>query len=168
MPSYFYTMADSGMTLVKALLDIENPKTFEQIFVSIDKKEMVIVSGEHDNEYVPGFGSLNAVEVDPVGDDEPWEGMAEEGSVGQSESVFFNTPVLAPGTYRFEMTGDGDADLYVRMGESPSEDLYDCRPFSLGSEESCEVEINVMTPLYAMVRGWHGDSSFELIATQVD
>ena len=168
MPSYFYTMADSGMTLIKALLNIENPKTYEQIFVSIDKKEMVIVSGEHDNEYVPGFGSLESTEVEIVGGEVPWEGMMKEGTVGKSEEVFFQTPALAPGTYRFEMSGDGDADLYVRMGESPSLDLFDCRPFSSGSVESCEVEINVATPLYAMVRGWHGDSNFELVATQVD
>ncbi len=35
------------------------------------------------------------------------------------------------------MTGDGDADLYVRKAAAPSLTSYDCRPYQTGSAESC-------------------------------
>jgi hypothetical protein len=33
--------------------------------------------------------------------------------------------------------GTGDADLYVRLGEQPSESSYDCRPYKDGTDETC-------------------------------
>ena len=164
MPSYFYTMADSGMTLVKALLDVENPKTYEQIFAGIDSHEMVIVSGEHDNVFVPGFG---AVEVTPETLEASWEGMEESAVVDQGDEMFFSTPVLAPGKYQFVLSGTGDADLYIRVGEAPSQALYDCRPYAFGSDEICEVDLNVPTPVYVMLHGWSGPADVTLEGTPV-
>ena len=38
----------------------------------------------------------------------------------------------------FVMTpGSGNADLYVRFGSPPTDSLYDCRPYRLGSNETC-------------------------------
>ncbi|GGI91268.1 hemagglutinin [Shewanella hanedai] len=36
--------------------------------------------------------------------------------------------------------GTGDGDLYVRYGEAPTMDTYDCRPYSGGNDESCPVD----------------------------
>jgi uncharacterized protein YkwD len=36
--------------------------------------------------------------------------------------------------------GTGDADLYVRFGEQPSESSYDCRPFEDQTAETCTFE----------------------------
>jgi hypothetical protein len=33
--------------------------------------------------------------------------------------------------------GSGNADLYVRFGSAPTDSLYDCRPYRLGSSETC-------------------------------
>ncbi len=33
--------------------------------------------------------------------------------------------------------GTGDADLYVKFGQQPTQTTYDCRPFLLGNYESC-------------------------------
>jgi len=35
--------------------------------------------------------------------------------------------------------GTGDADLYVRLGQAPSQQTYDCRPYQTGSNESCTI-----------------------------
>ncbi|MGE0547952.1 MAG: PPC domain-containing protein [Kofleriaceae bacterium] len=35
------------------------------------------------------------------------------------------------------MTGNGDADLYVKRGQEPTEDVYDCRPYGGDSNETC-------------------------------
>lgn len=36
--------------------------------------------------------------------------------------------------------GTGDADLYVRFGNTPTTTLYDCRPYVNGNTESCNIE----------------------------
>ena len=37
------------------------------------------------------------------------------------------------------MTGTGDADLYVRFGEQPTKEAYDCRPYANGTNETCNL-----------------------------
>ena len=36
--------------------------------------------------------------------------------------------------------GNGDADLYVRYGSAPTATLYDCRPYTSGSNETCTID----------------------------
>ena len=67
------------------------------------------------------------------------------------------------GRYVFEMTGTGDADLYVRVGTAPTTELYDCRPYDVDSNETCEVEITTSAPVHVMVRGWADSSGYELV-----
>ena len=145
MPSFFRSMPSATFALVDALMDNENPRTYEKIFERVDRSEVVLVTGEHDNVYYPGY----------TGTETPaftWEGIQEEGSLAQGETRFFQTPTLAQGRYRFEMTGTGDADLYVRLGESPTTELFDCRPFLDGTDESCEVDLDNPAPIYVMIR----------------
>ena len=44
--------------------------------------------------------------------------------------------VAAGTTLTATMTGDGDADLYVRKGAAPTAERYDCRPYTNGSTET--------------------------------
>lgn len=42
-------------------------------------------------------------------------------------------------TLRIQMSGgSGDADMYVRFGDLPTTNTFDCRPFRNGNEESCD------------------------------
>jgi hypothetical protein len=54
MPAYFHMLPSGTMAVLKALMQPSAPKTFEQIFGGIDPKQVVIVTGEEDNVYVPG------------------------------------------------------------------------------------------------------------------
>ncbi len=155
MPSFFREMSNSTMALIRALLEADEPRTYEQIFADIDDDEVVIVSGEHDNVFVPGGAG-----TDPV---DSWGGLVESGVVEAGQENRYATPTLPAGTYKFEIAGDGDADLYVRIGEEPTESLYDCRPFRNGSAESCVVELPAATTVHVMVRGWDPSSVYELI-----
>jgi hypothetical protein len=149
-------MSNATMAIVRGLLNWEQPKTYEQIFKSVDSSQVVIVSGEQDNEYFPGW---------PGGGDEPvvgWEGMEESGSVAAGIENRYETPPLGPGSYEFAMTGDNDADLFVRIGEPPTKQLWDCRPFKTGSNETCVVELTATTPVHVMVRGWASSSNYSL------
>jgi hypothetical protein len=61
----------------------------------------------------------------------------ESSSTGAREWRHFGPYRAAPGVITVEMTGTGDADLYVRMNGQPSLNLYDCRPYKGNTKESC-------------------------------
>ena len=159
MPSFFSSMSNATMSIMKGLLDYEQPRTYEQIFTNIDSAEVVLVSGEQDNVYVPGYTE------DPTDDPTPvsWVGLDESGDVSRGEELHFSTPTLATGTYRFELSGTEDADLYVRLGKAPTMDIFDCRPWSVGSAETCEVEVTTPTTVHVMVTAWSEQATFGLI-----
>ena len=158
LPSFFRSMPDASMALINGLLEYDDPRTYESIFRNIDSSEVVLVSGEQDNVYVPGFG-----EDDDGGDPvENWDGLSEAGTVVTDQEERYETPLLASGRYRFELTGSEDADLYVRVGDVPSTENYDCRPYLNGSNESCTVEITTPAKIHLMVRGWNASSDYQL------
>ena len=56
-------------------------------------------------------------------------------------------------------TGTGDADLYVKRGEEPTQDVYDCRPFAQSSTEKCDkAQFNATGPakFYVGLNGYAG------------
>ncbi len=152
MPSFFSSMPNATMALINGLLDHENPKNYESIFRNVDSSEVVLVSGEQDNTFVPGGG----------GNPTTWDGMNESGTVKAKVENRFETPVLEAGRYEFTLTGTGDADLYVRLGTKPTTSTFDCRPFLTGSDETCTVEVTTPTAVHVMVRGWAANSSYTL------
>ena len=153
MPSFFREMPNGTMAFIRALMDQDDPKTYETIFEDIDDDEVVIVSGEHDNKFVPGGGG------DPV---DTWDGLSKSGTVAAGEEHHFTTPTLDAGTYTFVLSGNNDADLYVKIGAEATESSWDCRPFRAGSAEQCTVEIGAPTTLHVMVRGWDPSSDYAL------
>lgn len=159
MPSFFHANANNNLAFIRALIDVEQPLSYEQIFAKIDRSQVIVVSGEDDNVFVPGFDP-----DDGGGDDgDPaWAGMTESGTVVRDQELRFNTPKLAAGRYEFTMTGTSDADLYVRIGQDPTRSVFDCRPFLTGSNETCTVELPTASELHVMVRGWNASSTFEL------
>lgn len=163
LPAFFHSMSAATLALVRGLLDYENPRTYEQMFERVDRSQVVLVSGEQDNVYVPGFGDDD--DTDPV--DDNWAGLSERGSVRADEETRWTTPRLAAGTYEFDMTGTRDADLYVRIGKAPTKELFDCRPFKTGSDERCELTLTSPAVVHVMVRGWAADSDFELTGSKL-
>lgn len=158
MPSFFHAMPNATMALIEGLADFDDPKTYEQMFVNIDSKEVVLVSGEQDNVFFPGFDG-----GDGGGGSDDWEGIREEGTVERGEEDRFETPKLAAGRYSFSITGTSDADLYIRTGEAPTQETWECRPFKSGSSETCEVELTADAPVHVMVRGWATRSDYSLV-----
>jgi hypothetical protein len=140
------------MALFRGLANHAAPKTYEQIFANVDKSQIVLVTGEHDNTFTPGGG----------GQPEAWAGLTGSGTVAKNATKKFSTPTLAAGTYAFEMTGTADADLYVRVGSEPTTATYDCRPYKSGSNETCEVRLNAPAKIFVNVRGYASSSTFEL------
>jgi len=77
MPSFFRSMAGATMAMFRGLLAFDEPRTYEQIFGSIDTAEVVIVTGEHDNTFVPG--GTNSDPIDPT-----WTGLSERGTLASA------------------------------------------------------------------------------------
>lgn len=153
MPSYFHSMPHASMALVDGLLSYDAPMTYETIFKKIDKSEVVVVTGEEDNVFEPGF----------TPSDGGWEGLEEKGSVAPGESVRFSLGELPAGTYIISTTHDeaapgGDVDLYVAAGREPTESDYDERPYLWGSDESVTVKLDRAMTVHIMVHGYEDES----------
>lgn len=162
MPSFFHSDAAATMAMINGLMAFDAPKTYEQIFTSIDRSQVVLVTGEQDNVYFPGFnpggGSSNEV-------------LRQVGSVDRGETLRFSAEVQ-PGNYIVALGDDpaqpgGDADLLVRLGAAPTGTEFDCHPFLDGNAESCRLTVTTATQLFASVSGFStGSTGFTLIITR--
>ena len=165
MPAFFASDSDATMAIFNGLMTYDAPKTYEQIMKNIDIHQIVLVTGDNDNVYYPGYGTTSGDAGAPDAGIDPgaWAGLNESGSVDKGKEIRYETPALKAGNYLFSMTGTGDADLYVRVGTAPTAKLYDCRPYKTGSNESCDVTLAQAAPVYVMVRGYaSGSSTFAL------
>ena len=61
-----------------------------------------------------------------------------------------------------ELTGSGDADLYVRFNQPPTPALWDCRPFTDNSNEYCSFENPSPGTYYIVVIGYSSTSDYNL------
>ncbi len=68
--------------------------------------------------------------------------------------------VAAGTTLTAVLTGDNDADLYVRKGSAPTASAYDCRPYRDGSSEECSIVGPAV--VYVGVNGYAASSNFQL------
>jgi hypothetical protein len=92
-----------------------------------------------------------------------WAGIDESGTVARNQEKRWQTPVLPAGSYVFETTGTGDADLYVKAGSAPTTSSWTCRPYRSGSNETCELTLSSAGVIHAMVRGYAATSTFRLV-----
>jgi hypothetical protein len=165
MPAYFHMDAPATTALIKGLMSTSAPKTYEQIFASIDTSQVVLVTGEEDNVFTPGMP------IGPGGNGGgggggggAWTGLDESGTVARAAEKRYATPQLPAGSYTFVLAGTGDADLYVKRGTAPTTASYDCRPYKSGSAESCAVTLTEPAVINVMVRGYAASSTFTLTA----
>lgn len=142
MPSYFRSMPNASLEIMRGLLSYDAPKTYDEIFNGVDKSQVIVVTGEEDNTYTPGKG-------------EGWEGLEETFDLAYREDRYFETPELPAGSYTFTISGShGDADLYTRVGAQPTMTEYDCRPYKNGSNESCQVTLSEPGKVHVMAFGY--------------
>lgn len=67
-------------------------------------------------------------------------------------------PVVGGQKLAVAMTGTGDPDLYVRFGAQPTTSTYDCRPYTEGAAETCDLTVpagaaNVFVAVYGYGAG---------------
>jgi hypothetical protein len=107
----------------------------------------------------------------------PGEGEAGEArtrsfpdqSVALHEEKEYGPFAVTPGSgFEAEMGGDdasGDPDLYVRFDRKPTRFDYDCRPYLIGPNESCAVDVPAeKSEAFVMVRGY-AEGTYDLEVT---
>lgn len=84
-------------------------------------------------------------------------------SGSRGDMVRYKILVPAKQTLTVDILGNsGDADLYVRKGEEPTLQDYDCRPYQSGSTEQCRVTTDTDTMVHIMVRAYSDYSGVTL------
>lgn len=85
---------------------------------------------------------------------------------GLAASAWFHQPAftVVPGTtVKVELTGDQDVDLYVKAGAQPTDSVYDCRPYTETSNESCEVTVPAgVTTLFVSLHAYAGPAKYDV------
>jgi hypothetical protein len=97
-----------------------------------------------------------------------WELTSPEthsGEVAVGETDRFGPFEIHDGAIKVTLTGDGDADLYVRREGEPTTSTYDCRPYLSNSNESCTLE--GVGRYYVAIQGYSA-STYELEVAPTD
>ena len=86
------------------------------------------------------------------------------GDKDSSKVFVFDVPEGAV-NLKFDISGgSGDADLYVKFGQTPTTADYDCRPWKNGNLESCPID-NIQTGrYYVMLQGYNSYQGLNLVA----
>lgn len=95
-----------------------------------------------------------------------WEGFDAAAIIASGAKDIHYTPILPAGTYRFTMTGDNDADLYVSTGFGPFVE-QECYPYEADSNETCELHLDQSEAFNIAVNGYAASSTYQLKAEVV-
>jgi bacterial leucyl aminopeptidase len=91
-----------------------------------------------------------------------WSGLTASGTIARNAEQHWRTPRLSAGSYQFELSGTGDADLYVRIGSAPTPTTYDCGAIR-SSNKSCFVHLAQPAVIHVMVLGYAPWTTFKLV-----
>ena len=127
----------------------------------IDAKVYACHNYQDEHGYRPACW-FNARDVNIPAKDEIFDTLETELAAAQTFPLPKQT-AAAGESILYKMTGTGDADLYVKVGEAPTSGSFDCRPYKGDSNEVCSVEVpQGETEVYAYVVGYAGLSKVQV------
>jgi xanthomonalisin len=92
-------------------------------------------------------------------------GVPVSGLSASTGNAVYYTMVVPSGASNLNIKiagGTGDADLYVKLGSTPTTSSYDCRPYISGNSESCTASAPTPGTYYIMVRAYRSYSGVTL------
>jgi leucyl aminopeptidase len=110
------------------------------------------------------------------GDDEPPAGNELEkgvpvtglaASTGGDIGYTLQVPAGARDLVFTTSGGSGDADLYVRHGQAPTDSAYDCRPYRSGNNESCSFANPAAGTWHVRVKAYSSFAAVSLVGDYV-
>ncbi|MBI5353885.1 MAG: PPC domain-containing protein [Chloroflexi bacterium] len=87
------------------------------------------------------------------------------GSLNSQTNFSLDVPAGATNLSFTMSSGTGDADLYVRFGSQPTLTVYDCRPYTVGNNETCSFAAPQVGTYYVMVVGYSAYSGVSLVGS---
>ncbi|WP_375754224.1 M4 family metallopeptidase [Corallococcus exercitus] len=97
------------------------------------------------------------------------KGVPVTGISGTSGSKVYYSVTIPEGATDVTFTlsgGTGDADLYVRKNNAPTDSLYDCRPYKSGNSEVCTFPTSGPKGIwYVMIKGFTSYTNTSLSVT---
>ncbi|NRD75789.1 pre-peptidase C-terminal domain-containing protein [Shewanella sp. VB17] len=97
--------------------------------------------------------------------------IAIDNLTGNSEEQLaftFEVPADAQGLTIGMSGGEGDADLYVRHGSMPNPGTYDCRPYTMGNDETCHIQEVQAGTYHILISSYADFSGIKLIGSYTD
>jgi serine protease len=64
--------------------------------------------------------------------------------------------------------GTGDSDLFIRQGQMPTTDDYDCASFTFGNQDACLIEAPAAGEWFILLDAWEAFDGLLLLATYED
>jgi Zn-dependent metalloprotease len=83
-------------------------------------------------------------------------------STGQSINYTMVVPAGASGLKFVTSGGTGDADMYVKFGSAPTDTSYDCRPYTSGNAETCNITTAQAGTYYVRLKAYSTFSGVSL------
>lgn len=111
--------------------------------------------------------TLDGGVIDPPIENELTNGQSVNVSGAQGSNTFYKLVVPAgTSALTFDMNGgSGDADMYVQVGQKPSVNSYNCRPYKNGNTESCSFTNPQAGDWWVMLNGYSQYSGANLTGT---
>ncbi|HZI06588.1 MAG TPA: PPC domain-containing protein, partial [Archangium sp.] len=79
---------------------------------------------------------------------------SQSASTGAEKHYYLDVPASKASTF-VSSGGTGDADLYVRVGATPTTSSYTCRPYLSGNAETCNIAAQASNQrMYVMLRAY--------------
>ena len=119
------------------------------------------------NQPVRGYEITKLEEVDAEKAQELVSGkkldkLVDDKEIEKKQKMAGSFEASKDGKISLVLTGSGDADLYVRVGEAPTYKEYDCRPYHATSNETCKVDVKKGDKVFWMVAGYAKKSTVSL------
>lgn len=86
-------------------------------------------------------------------------------AVGQNLSFTLDVPAGATNLSFVMSGGSGDADLHVRFGTPPTLTVYDCRPYTNGNNETCNIAPTQAGRYYVMLNAYAAFAGVSLVGS---
>lgn len=111
--------------------------------------------------------TLDGGVIEPPIENELTNGQSVSVSGAQGSNTFYKLTVPAGSSaLTFDMNGgSGDADMYVQVGQKPSINSYNCRPYKNGNTESCSFTNPQAGDWWVMLNGYSQYSGANLTGT---
>ncbi|WP_018691681.1 M20/M25/M40 family metallo-hydrolase [Algicola sagamiensis] len=100
---------------------------------------------------------------DPDGKIKNGEPVIVDGNRGSETYYYIEVPSGVSQLTVETSGGSGDVDLYVRFGQKPTRNDYECRPYKWGNNETCQISNVKAGKYHIMLRGYSTYSDVKLV-----